>query len=187
MKPITAITRCVAFMFFVAASTISARAEQIDNPQYLSWAKHQPGTCITVHNDTSAMGMAIIQQTVQTLTDVTPDHVTLEIAVTMEMAGQKHEVKQKRDIPAKVDKGEEYMPPGYKGTVKELLNEAVQIAGKRYDCKVFEFSGESDKGKASGKIWRTTEIPGDLAKLEMATQGQQPATIKMTVTAIDLK
>jgi hypothetical protein len=190
MNPL--MNRRYAFLMIVAVmvgavSSASARAEQVDNPQYASWAKHKPGTSVTMHHETTAMGMAMIQQTVQTLADVTPDKVTIELTVTMEMAGQKHDMKQKRDIPAKVEKGQEYLPPGYKGTVKELPSEPVEIAGKSYDCKVFEFSGESDKGKANGKVWRNTGIPGDVAKMDMTVQGQQQATIKMTVTAIEIK
>src|SRR4051812_13051530 len=93
-----------AVVIVVGAAGVTARgADMVDNPQYQSWAKHKPGTSINLHNDTSAMGMSMIQQVVQTLTDVTPDKATVEIAVTMEMAGQKHDVKQKHDIPAKVE------------------------------------------------------------------------------------
>src|SRR3954451_4019453 len=90
----------MALVVLVGAEGVTARgADMVDNPQYQSWAKHKPETSITLHNDTSAMGMSMIQQVVQTLSEVTPEKATVEIAVTMEMAGQKHDVKQKHDIP----------------------------------------------------------------------------------------
>ena len=176
-----------AALLALAVSSSLRAAEMVDNPQYTSWAAHKVGTNVTITQDMKMGTMNMTNTMVETLKEITPEKATIEFAVTINLGGQKQETKQTRDVPAKVEKGHEYLPPEVKGTAKETGKEKVEIAGKSYECKIIEFSGESAQAKSSGKIWQTTEIPGAMAKTEMNVTNPQEATVKMTVTAIDSK
>jgi hypothetical protein len=176
----------VALLAIAFSSSLRA-AEMVDNPQYTSWAAHKPGTNVTITQDMKMGAMNMTNTMVETLKEVTPEKLTVEFAVTMNLGGQKQETKQTRDVPAKVEKGHEYLPPEVKGTAKETGKEKIEIAGKTYECKIIDFSGESAQAKSTGKIWQTSEIPGAMAKTEMNMTNPQEATVKMTVTAIDSK
>jgi hypothetical protein len=177
----------VALLALASSSSWLPAAEMVDNPQYTSWASHKTGTSITMKQDMDMGAMKMSNTVVQTLKEITPEKATVEFAVTIDMGGQKHENKQSRDIPAKVEKGHENLPPEVKGTTKETGKEKVEVAGKSYECKVIEFTGESGDAKSSGKMWQTTEIPGGMAKMEMNMTSPREVAVKMNVTAMDLK
>jgi hypothetical protein len=176
----------VTFLALAFSSSLHA-AEMVDNPQYVSWAKHKPGSKVTMKQDMAMGPMNMSGTASQTLIEVTPDKAVVEYATTMDVGGQKQESKNKQEIPAKVEKGKEFAPTNGKGTAKEIGTEKVEVAGKSYDCKVIEITGGDDHGKASGKMWHTLEIPGAAAKMEVKMEGPQQGTVKMIVTGMELK
>lgn len=184
MKALRSIVAACVVLLLVGA--VSA-AEMVDNPQYVSWSKQKPGTKIIQQNQMTAQGVAMSQDITQTLIAVTPEKATVEIAVTMEMMGQKHEQKQKQDIAAKVEKGKEYLAADAQGTVKSLGKESLSIGGKDYECEVIEVSGENKQGKFTGKLWNSLQVPGNLAKMEMSMGSPASTTTKLTVTQIEQK
>jgi hypothetical protein len=171
----------------VLVTVAIARAELIDNPQYVAWAKHKAGTKVEMSAQTAMQGMTMSQTLTQTMLELSPEKAVVETAVVMDMGGMKHESKQKMDVPAKVEKGTENLPPGTKGTFKEVGTEKVSVGDKSYDCKVYEFSGEGEQGKSSGKVWMTDQIPGGTAKSEVKMEAPQQATMSMKVTKIESK
>ena len=80
------------------------------------------------------------------------------------------------------------MPAGAKGSVKEKGTETIEVSGKKYKCKVYEFEGEQEGQKTSGKTWTSDEIPGLLAKMESSmSAGGQDMKITMAITKIEAK
>lgn len=161
------------------------QAEQIDNPAYKGWAKCKPGSTVTMKSDIAAQGMTMSQETVSTLKEVTPDKATVDNAISMDMGGTKQTMNRSQEVPAKVEKGQQNLGGDMKGETKDAGNETVEVAGKKYDCKVMEFSGTGRGGMtATGKIWYTDQIPGGVAKMEMNAMG---GVVKMAVTAFEAK
>jgi hypothetical protein len=170
----------------------AARAEDlVENPQYVSWTKHQPGSSVTMTMNTSSGGQSMTMTMTQTLVEVTDEAAVVEMNTEMDMAGQKHSMPvQQLKVEAKVPKAQADMtalPPGVKGEAKQVGNETVEIAGKSYDCEVIQFTGEADGVTSSGKIWRHDSIPGTVAKTEMKTEGPMATSVSMQVTSLDLK
>ena len=168
----------------------AAEPEMIDNPAYVSWAKHKPGTTV---NTEMTMNMGAQQMTMkiaQALLGVEKDHALIETTSTMSVPGipagqgQKNKIK----IPAKVAKGQENLPEGATGTAKPVGNEKVDVAGKSYDCRVVEFEGTAQGMKSTGKIWNSTEMPGAVVKMDMTTESPAgPGTMAMRVVSIETK
>lgn len=168
-------------------ATSACGQEMIDSPAYQSWASHKPGTKVTQESQVSAEGMTMTHQITQTLLEVTADKVVIEVGMSMDMGGMKHQMKRKQEIAAKVAKGQENLPPDVKGSFKDLGQETVEISGKSYTCRVGQFTGESDQGKVSGKVWTCGEIPGHMARMEMKMESPEQVTTTMKVMEIELK
>lgn len=170
----------------------SARTEETaDNPQYTSWASHKPGTTVTLAMATSAAGQSMNMTMVQKLLEVTPEQVVIEMTGEMEMGGQKQAAPvQKVTHKAKVSPEQAkmaWMAPGAKGTAKEAGSETVQADGKSYACKVMEFTGESQGTGSKGKVWLSNDVPGQVVKAEMQTEGAMAATISMQLKSVGEK
>jgi hypothetical protein len=91
-------------------------------------------------------------------------------------------------IASKVPKGQEELPEGSTGTFKVVGNEAVEVAGKSYDCKVVEFEGTSQGMKSKGKIWNSVEMPGAMVKMDMNADSPGGAsTMAMRVVSVETK
>jgi hypothetical protein len=187
MSPIRSLALVVVALMFTAASARAQAQEMVENPAYASWAKHKPGTKVTMQMTSAMQGMTMKSDMTQTLKTVTPEKATVEMAMTMDMGGMKHENKSDQEITAKVAKGSEHMPPDFKGTYKEVGSEKVTAAGKTYDCKVYEFSSDADNVKSSGKLWSSPEMPGTMVKMEVKTEGAAAGTTSMAVTAVETK
>jgi hypothetical protein len=171
----------------IGFTAIAIAADQIDNPQYASWAKHKPGTKVTLQTATNAQGMSMTQDMTETLMQVTPEKAVVEFTMSMDMGGTKHDMTRQHDVPAKVEKGHENLPSDMTGTSKVIGQETVDVGGKKYDCKVVEFTGEGQRGKASGKIWVTEQVPGGMVKTEIKMDAPRQATMTTVVTGIEEK
>lgn len=161
--------------------------EMVDNPPYLAWKSCGIGTTVSFSMDMSmsALNMTMTSTGTQTLKSVSPDEVVLETATSM--GGQQQ--KQETRVPAKVKKGTENIPEGLDGKVTPAGKETIEVAGKKYDCELQDFSSEQQGNSFNGRIWRTPLIPGGVAKMTMEGKGAdgQTMTISMVVTAIEKK
>ena len=143
--------------------------QQVDNPQYKSWAKFKPGTAVTMKTD--AAGTTI--ETTTTLVEVTPEKVVVESK--MKMAGMEgmDMPATKMDIPAKVAQAAGGTATGPAPVTKD---EEVEVAGKKYKTKVTE----TKSGDTVSKTWTSDEVPGMMVKMESGTT-------KMALSAITIK
>jgi hypothetical protein len=190
------------FPFFVAlpiaillASSAIVRAqEMIDNPQYALWAKQKVGSSITYAVETQVAGQDITGTLVQKLLEVTPDQVTVEATQTVQMMGQSRTAQPSKIVyKAKIPKSEEpqtKLPRNMKGSIKEVGEEDLDVAGKSIHCKVAEFEGTMQMPQnptMKGKIWRSDQVPGGLVKWEGDMQGAAVGKMSMTLKSMDLK
>lgn len=180
-----------SLLCFFAAAPAFAADELVDNPAYKSWAKHKPGSTVTMSVNTKMTAMEMKAETITKLVSVDKDKAVVETTTKIDIPGAPAQPAQKTEIAAKVKKSEATpgaLPPGSKGSVKEKGEETVEVAGKKYKCKVYEFEGEAQGSKTSGKSWMSEEIPNMLAKVESsASAAGQDVKMTMTVTKIDAK
>jgi hypothetical protein len=188
------IRRVFASVAVVCLAALVARAEppagpveMVDNPPYLAWKDCAVGTSVSFSMDMSmsALSMTMNSTGTQTLKSVTADEVVLETATSM--GGQQQ--KQETRVPAKVKKGTENIPEGMNGKVTPAGNETIEVAGKKYDCELQDFSGEQQGNSFTGRVWKTMLIPGGVAKMTMEGKSAdgQTMTVTMVVTSIDKK
>jgi hypothetical protein len=175
----------------VAGQVARAAEEQVENPAYKSWKAQKPGTTVTLESSSAVAGQSFKSEIVQKLVEVTPEAATVEMTTKINIAGAPPQQPQKVKIPAKVDKSKGtpgQLPPGVKGEMKDKGTEKVTVAGKAYSCKVYEFTGESNGIKTTGKTWTSEEMPGGMVKLESTSNvGGNDAKTTMEVTKIEPK
>jgi hypothetical protein len=157
-------------------------AELIDNPQYKAWANYKIGTRLFLRQAITEQGKQTRSEITQELIEITPEKVVIEIGKVADLG--KHEGKPRKEIPAKIEKGRENLPHDFTGTSTAAGQESPAIAGRRRNCTIYEFAGENERGKFTGKLWATDEIPGGIAKVEMKREGGEELTISLQVEAI---
>ena len=187
-----ACTAAAALLVVVCGVCGVAQAqEMVSNPQYTSWAKHKPGTTVTIKMTTAASGQNVNMQLKQTLKEVTPETVTVEVVPSMDMGGTTQTMPaQTMQLKSKVSAEEAkfgQLPPGTKADIKEVGSESVTAGGQTYNCTVSEVTGESQGTKTKGKVWRSEEVPGQVVKMEMAFEGAQTGSTKMELVSVEKK
>ena len=171
------------------ASAARAEDEMVANPAYTSWASHKAGTLVTSEMNTSVAGQTMKTEMAQKLVELTPEKAVVEVSIKLNLPGVPAPAPQKQEIPAKVkasDAKPGKLPEGVKGEVKETGTEKVEVAGKTYECKVTEFTGEQNGSKTTGKTWTSDKIPGTLAKMETTGNAAGQET-KMTMTVLKIE
>jgi hypothetical protein len=175
----------------VAGQAARAAEEQVENPAYKSWKAQKPGTTVTMESSSAVAGQTFKTEITQKLIAVTPEAATVERTTKINVPGVPPQPAQKMQIPAKVDKSRAtpgQLPTGVKGEMKDKGTEKVTVAGKEYSCKVYEFTGESNGVKTTGKSWTSEEIPGGMVKLESSSNvGGNDAKTTIEVTKIETK
>jgi hypothetical protein len=142
-------------------------AQQIDNPMYTSWARHTPGTSITMRSITEMRGKTIETTTAYTLRKVLPDRVVVEMVAVSDATGSKvKNPPQEMEIRRKF-----YLLPGVKpedigkpdGTIASG-EETLTLAGKEFRAKWFDSKGQTEAGPSRTRTWMSDEVPGRLLK-----------------------
>ena len=158
----------------------AAAGMMVDNPQYAMWSKFKAGSSSTLEGDVdSPMGKAHLTVT-QTLKAVTPEAVTLDVAMKATIMGQSQDLPvNTQTIPAKEAKEDS----------KETGKEDVDAMGKTFHCTVHEQStmgkGRPFPGGGTAKFYISDEVPGGLVKTVVPAKAGQTST--MTLKAMDAK
>jgi len=145
--------------------------EKVDNPEYKHWAQFKPGSFSCLKNVVTTMGMKSETTMTTTLKEVTAEKVVVEVEVVTVVAGQTMKVPpEKREIPAKIEtvKAQEQIEP--KGKIKEG-KEKIEVAGKKIETKWVETELKQDKMVVKSKVWSSDDVPGQVVKIVMSTDG----------------
>ena len=176
----------------LCAPAAQAAEELVDNPGYKSWSGHKVGTAVTIESSSAIAGQTFKTEMTQKLVELTKDKAVVEVTVKINIPGAPPQPARKQTIPAKVKKAEATpgkMPEGMKGKATDKGKQKIEVAGKSYECAVWEFTGEMQGGiKMTGTSWTSEKIPGSLAKMEstMKVEGQDTKST-MKVTKIEAK
>jgi hypothetical protein len=174
----------VAFALLACASV--TRAADTENPEYKSWAGQKPGTTVTYHMVTSAAGTKTEMDRSVKLIEVKPDAAVVEDTIVMVVAGNKNTLPaQKRTIAAKGAAAGAAPNAGAGGADAKETEEAVEIAGKSYKCKVIAAKSEANGAKSESKTWTSTDVPGFVVKMTSNSEGAFKSETTMTLTAIE--
>lgn len=153
------------------AAPTTAPEPMVDNPHYLAWSKHKPGTQVDLDMNLLAGGQRVTTNVTMTLLELTPEKAVVQSVAKMNIPGfpNAQEQKQEHTFQAKVPKSEAEaadLPPGASGESKDVGTETIQVNGKSYETQVREFTGTVQGQTATGKIWRSDQVPGGLVKME---------------------
>jgi hypothetical protein len=189
-----------ALCFAVVGLTgVANAAEMVDNPAYVSWSKSKPGTSVTYKmiSETKMEGMPAPMKSemtmTQTLKEVKPDAVTVEVTTKMSMNGQEMNMPPRnQDIPAKIEKGKEGMSPDVKGEISDVKTgkETIEVNGKKYDTETREFKMKmTEPAEMTGetKVWTSSQIPGGMVKTQSKTTTPIASTSTITLESFTQK
>jgi hypothetical protein len=172
-------------LFALAALSLAAvQDEMIENQEFKAWSSQKAGAWVKfkMKNDMGEMKME--GETTTKLKEISDTKAVLEQTTTFEMMGQKQTNTTTRTAEAKIKKGTDS-----EGSKVEQLGEGdeeIEIKGKKYKCHwVQNKMTHPKRGTAVIKTWRTDEIVGGAAKIEMSSE----APMKMTgsLVVIDWK
>jgi hypothetical protein len=144
--------------------------EQVENPQYASWAKSPAGT-VAVHKTVvrgEGSDAATVMTTTYTLLDVTPD----QAVVQMQVSTKRYDGFEANDRPEKFTHPKSLLlPPGVKkdragkpAGVTEEGEESISVAGKEYKAKWYKGKDRNEGGEMFTQMWSSAEVPGELLK-----------------------
>jgi hypothetical protein len=61
---------------------------------------------------------------------------------------------------------------------KRVAEEELEIAGRKIQAEVFEWTESNETGPMQVKLWRSNDIPGRIARQEMLIEASQTKTIE---------
>ncbi|HTL29438.1 MAG TPA: hypothetical protein VL282_09455 [Tepidisphaeraceae bacterium] len=168
------VRRMMLVVGVLLSCVISARAEQVANPQFDHWTKFGEGSSATVTTTIDAGGQKMSSESTNKLTAKAEDNLTVEISGSMEVAGQKHTIPTQTQ---KVTKMVEKADAPQQVTEK---TEKVEAAGKTFECKVYELTKALPNGQTiKAKTWMSTDVPGGVVKMEAKSEtGNFTAVLK---------
>ena len=177
----------LALLLLAPAAASGADVEQVDNPAYLSWTKHKPGTTVDTQMTVAVGGQNMTMTIARELLAIEKDHALVEATTTMAVPGAPPNKgqKNKMKIAAKVPKGQEELPEGATGSFTMAGNEKIEVAGKAYHCRVVDFTGTAQGMKSAGKIWNSDAMPGSMVKMDMTAETPSGPT-KMTMLVVSV-
>lgn len=179
----------LASVVCVVLAAGSARAEEIDNPEFASWSKFKKGTVVTLKTSSTAANVTSEISVTSTLVEVGADKVVVETTSVSTFNGMefkspavKREITKTLKLPAGVKK-DDFKGGKPPGTTKEGT-ETVKIGGTEYKTKWFEYTNEVAGNKTEAKMWTSDDVPGTMVKMESKTTGTVTATVKMELVEI---
>jgi hypothetical protein len=174
----------VAALGFALFASRTARAEDIDNPEYLSWKGCKAGSFVQTKTVMDG-AMKMETESTTTLVEITAEKAVVETKGKMHMgANVIDQPAQKRDIPAKVKKVEGGEAKGEKPKEGE---ETVKVDGKDVKAHWTESHTEANGSKTDTKVWQSKDVPGLMVKMESKTTGPANSTMTITVEKFEKK
>jgi imidazole glycerol phosphate synthase subunit HisF len=175
--------RAFCSLAVLALAVSAARAEDVANPEFASWAKHKKGTSITMKTVTSTGGMNIEILATTTLLEVGADKVTVETATVSKINGMefkapgaKREIAKTVTVPGGTPKVDPKAKPP--GTVEDGT-ETVKVGGVEIKAKWFKAKVDVAGNKTESKTWMSDDVPGLMVKMEATTTGAATSSVKM--------
>jgi len=156
-----------------AVMVLLGMAQDVDNPQFKYWSGCKAGSWVKMTMSMEAGGQKIEGEMTYKLLELKDDVAVVEVTGKSKVGGQEVPVPaQKQEIKAK--------EPAYRVKIEKEGDEEIMVAGKKLKCHWFEFIPKGSEKKS--KAWMSMDIPGGMAKGEMALPDPDQS---MTLTAVE--
>jgi len=150
------------------AESPTPAGERIENPHYLQWAAHKPGTTIVVKEKTETPGYSTETISTFKLKSVDDKRVVVEAASQIVSPdGTKYPVETQeqshsRWVYASSERAKKDLTRPI-GTVEER-DERITVLGREYQTKWYKAKGHVEAGDTFTESWIVNELPGGLAR-----------------------
>ena len=147
------------------------------------WGSFKVGSYVVTKSTTEVAGRKMTTEMKTTLTALTADKATVEMATTV----MGNTTKTMADFP--ITAGATTATPT--GTVStpnaevKTSEETITVAGKAVNCKVTSTTSDANGMKSESKTWMSDEVPGFVVKTVIKTTG--PAKSETTSEVTDFK
>src|SRR5262245_2457645 len=148
----------------------TAAREQVENPQYASWAAFKPGTKVVLRSVTATAGNPAVTTTTKTyrLVELTAEHAVVDVAVrtkrydgaAFDNPPEKFTFPRLMPLPPGVAKADFGKPVGAQARGEE----SVTIGDKSYAATWHEGKDRNEAGEVFVKVWTSTAAPGGLIR-----------------------
>ena len=156
-----------------AALALLGATQDADNPQFKYWSGCKPGSWVKMTMSMETAGQKVEGEMTYKLVELKGDLATVEVTGKSKVGAQEYPIPaQKQEIKAK--------EPADKVKIEKEGDEEIAVAGKKLKCHWFEFTSKGSDKK--NKAWMSMDIPGGMAKGEMALAGGDKL---MTLTAVE--
>lgn len=167
---------CFALLVLAAGS---ARAEDVENPEFASWSKFKTGAAVTHKSISTINGRASEQTQTHTLVEVAADKVVVEMRVTIVVQGNvlkpnavRQEISKALVIPKGAKKAD-VLAGKPEGTFDEGA-EILKLDGKELRTRWFKYKTETGGRVIQGQKWLSADVPGLLVRQHESTGGAVP-------------
>lgn len=175
-------------LFVVASLTADDKPEMVDNPAYVSWAKHKKGTPVVMKTTSESKIAKSVMTMTSTLLELDDAKAVIELKGTNEVNGMKFdtpptktELKKLMELPKGQKKGEAMKPEGFIAEGEETIT----IGKTEYKAKWTEVKMTSSGIEIKSKSWMSNEVPGMILKSNSDVGGMVPS--KVTMELIEIK
>jgi hypothetical protein len=174
----------------VEGPTAAAPREQVENPQYTSWAAFPKGTTVILRSETRADGHPAVTTTTKTYTLLTLTDA--EAVIEMRARTQRYDGAEINNPPEKLTVPKRIaLPPGVSKAEFEKPaggdehgEETVTVGGKEYKARFSRSRGRNEAGEVLGQVWSSDAVPGGLVKSVTRTPGVGKTT---TIELVEVK
>lgn len=151
-------------VFVMVFLPLAARAEDpANNPQFDGWSRFNVGATVTHVSTMNTGTMNLTSEIVTVLVAKADDHVILEATATIK-AGTTTRTKPPERITIRA-RGD--------AAKKPIANETIEVAGEKFDCKVYLLKQTPPNapvaGKAEVKAWFSDKVPGGMVQMVTST------------------
>jgi hypothetical protein len=144
--------------------------DQVENPQYASWAAFSPGTKVVLRSVTGTAGNSAVTTTTKTyrLVELTPDRAVVDVTVrtkrydgaSIDNPPEKFTFPKLMPLPPGVAKADFGKPV----TAQARGQESVTVGDKAYSTTWHEGKDRNEAGEVFVKVWTSPAVPGGLVK-----------------------
>lgn len=154
---------------------------QLPHPEYVNWSRFDVGASVTRFRVVSNANGKVEVTTKFTLTEKSDTHVLVTMQVNVQRPNETLEVNPEEqtrfpsEFPLPDGMTAEYFElPSQKA--KRVAEEELEIAGRKIQTEVFEWTESNETGPMQVKLWRSNDIPGRIARQEMLIEASQTKT-----------
>lgn len=157
--------------------------EQVENPEYVGWAKYKVGTTAVWKTVTTEGDSKKESITTKKLIELTDDKAVIEQTTLSKKGGDGTAKIKKVIVPRLVSqsKAKQFTNPG---SFKDDGTESVELAGKTFDARWITSQRKGDEGDSITRVWLSDSAPGGLLKKETKAGGETGKTTTMELVEL---